>query len=450
MERTGNVAWMLGLTVIWVLTAGALFLSIPDANPTIQVPVVGIKGSRGAIGPQGSQGLRGSTGPQGPLGLNGGKGLIGTSTSGSLGATGSSGPTGPFGYSSGAAFFLDYDANPVYNTYYTFSNAPSIKSYTQDGTKSLAFLSLPNAILGIGPGVWNTSLYVAIVNSVGTGTVQLQYFTYNGTTETVVATSSTVAFSADASSLGIPQEVTVTTFIPEISPVSYFGIRVILSASTPANVNAYYGNNDCPVTITTIETENNALPVGSIVPYTGTSLPPGHLFCNGASLSTTLYPRLFSVIGYAYGGSSGTFSLPNLSSAFIRGSSSISSGGAASVTLGLANLPAHGHTLLDSTVGGLATITQPAHDHGDGYDHDHSIAFKWQAQKAPSGTGPLNVLMPENDILQTFTTTAVPMNTQTVRPKIVITNGSTEVSVSTGTAVSTLPPYVCMPYMIRY
>jgi hypothetical protein len=40
--------------------------------------------------------------------------------------------------------------------------------------------------------------------------------------------------------------------------------------------------------------------------------------CNGASLSTTTFSLLFSKIGYSYGGSGGTFRLPDLRGEFIR------------------------------------------------------------------------------------------------------------------------------------
>jgi hypothetical protein len=52
---------------------------------------------------------------------------------------------------------------------------------------------------------------------------------------------------------------------------------------------------------------------GMIVMYGGTVAPAGWLLCNGGSYSTTLFPALFAVIGYSYGGSGSSFNVPSLS-----------------------------------------------------------------------------------------------------------------------------------------
>lgn len=53
-----------------------------------------------------------------------------------------------------------------------------------------------------------------------------------------------------------------------------------------------------------------ALPVGTILPFAGGSIPSGFLACNGAGVSATTYARLYAVIGNTYGGNSTTFNLP--------------------------------------------------------------------------------------------------------------------------------------------
>jgi microcystin-dependent protein len=40
--------------------------------------------------------------------------------------------------------------------------------------------------------------------------------------------------------------------------------------------------------------------------------PSGWELCEGQSLDTAVYPDLFAVIGYTYGGSGSTFNLPDL------------------------------------------------------------------------------------------------------------------------------------------
>lgn len=87
------------------------------------------------------------------------------------------------------------------------------------------------------------------------------------------------------------------------------------------------------------------------------SITFGELKCKGQSLSTTLYKRLFDKIGYRFGGSGGTFNLPNLHNpqAYLRGAPNTgdpgSVVGADSVTLGISQIPSHNH--------GLTVVTGP-------------------------------------------------------------------------------------------
>lgn len=61
------------------------------------------------------------------------------------------------------------------------------------------------------------------------------------------------------------------------------------------------------------------VPTGAILPYAASSAPTGWLECNGGSYSTSTYAGLYAVIGYTYGGSGGTFYIPDLRGQFIRG-----------------------------------------------------------------------------------------------------------------------------------
>ena len=63
------------------------------------------------------------------------------------------------------------------------------------------------------------------------------------------------------------------------------------------------------------------VPVGTILPFAGTTPPPGFLICDGAPVSRTTYAGLFSVLGSAYGNGDGssTFHLPDLRGRFMRG-----------------------------------------------------------------------------------------------------------------------------------
>lgn len=55
------------------------------------------------------------------------------------------------------------------------------------------------------------------------------------------------------------------------------------------------------------------LPIGIIMPYGGKTAPAGRwATCDGASLPKALYPQLFGIIEYRYGGSGANFNLPKL------------------------------------------------------------------------------------------------------------------------------------------
>jgi microcystin-dependent protein len=62
-----------------------------------------------------------------------------------------------------------------------------------------------------------------------------------------------------------------------------------------------------------------AVPPGTVLAFAGDTAPPGFLACDGASYATTAYPALSAVIGTTYGGSNGTFAVPDLRGEFIRG-----------------------------------------------------------------------------------------------------------------------------------
>lgn len=55
-------------------------------------------------------------------------------------------------------------------------------------------------------------------------------------------------------------------------------------------------------------------PIGSIIPFGGTTAPNGFLLCQGQAVSRTTYAELFAVIGTAFGTGDGsaTFNLPDL------------------------------------------------------------------------------------------------------------------------------------------
>lgn len=122
--------------------------------------------------------------------------------------------------------------------------------------------------------------------------------------------------------------------------------------------------------------DNNCHPVSSILPsgivcdYAGPNVPAGWFLCNGASLVRTTYPNLYAAIGTTYGAADGThFSLPNYSGRILAawgGSFGAlgAVGGAATVALGIGNMPNHTHAIVDVAHTHGATSTDSGHVHG--------------------------------------------------------------------------------------
>lgn len=62
----------------------------------------------------------------------------------------------------------------------------------------------------------------------------------------------------------------------------------------------------------------DGMPIGGILPFAGNdAVPTGYLLCDGAAVSRTMYPDLFSVIGTTYGAGDGstTFNVPDYNTA---------------------------------------------------------------------------------------------------------------------------------------
>jgi microcystin-dependent protein len=101
---------------------------------------------------------------------------------------------------------------------------------------------------------------------------------------------------------------------------------------------------------------SNVTRVGVVEMFAGSVVPQGALLCDGSSLSTSDYADLFSVIGYVYGGSGASFSVPDFRSVSPIGAGTGTHTGTAPRSAG--NFyGAQSHTLLASDI--------PDHSHAN-------------------------------------------------------------------------------------
>jgi microcystin-dependent protein len=138
---------------------------------------------------------------------------------------------------------------------------------------------------------------------------------------------------------------------------------------------------------------------------------------DGSAISRSTYSKLYAVTGDGYGAGNGTttFNLPDLGARFPMGAKGLaplqtSTGGASTVALTTANLPAH--------------------DHGSAGAHAHSL----------------------NDVSGIFVASGGVIGMGNVPGGFLITstNGAhTHTSVGSGTAHQNLPPYLAILYIIR-
>jgi len=152
----------------------------------------------------------------------------------------------------------------------------------------------------------------------------------SGTTLTVSAIASGVIFPGQRiSGTGVTSGTEIisgsgTTWTVNISQTvsggtTFTGAAGVTAPTMPS------GDNSVNVA-TTAFVQNTVTPVGvptgTINMWSVSSPPSGYLICNGQGVSTSTYSTLFGVIGYTFGGSSGTFLLPNYSGAMPIGATS--------------------------------------------------------------------------------------------------------------------------------
>lgn len=216
-------------------------------NPGPQGP----KGDTGPTGPQGPKGATGATGPQGPAGATGAKG-----------ATGATGPQGPKGEQG------------------LFYAACSTASSTAAKVASCAGFSLvTGAVVAVKFTNTNTASSPTLnVNS--TGAKSIKKYGSTGPDTYMWNAGAVVEFFYDGTYWVMVNGTTATT--------TYYGLTKLSSsvsststtlAATPYAVKQAY------------DKANNALPSGSIIIWTGSTIPDGWAICNGENGTPDLRNR---------------------------------------------------------------------------------------------------------------------------------------------------------------
>lgn len=194
-------------------------------------------------------------------------------------------------------------------------------------------------------------------------------------------------------------------------------------------------------------------PIGGMMPFAGATAPSGWLLTDGSAVSRTIYAALFAVCGTTYGAGNGTttFNLPNLVNRIPVGSGGSyargSTGGAATVALSTAQMPAHSHGI-------SASITSAGgHSHGgsvsSGGGHTHSgdgavggrsdlLAGGGTGAATNAGTGSTSF---NGDHSHSISTDSQGSHSHSI-------SGGTDTQGS-GSAHENMQPYLAMPYIIR-
>jgi microcystin-dependent protein len=130
-------------------------------------------------------------------------------------------------------------------------------------------------------------------------------------------------------------------------------------------------------------------PAGAVIYHADGSAPTGFIKANGASISTSTYSDLFAVIGYTFGGSGGSFNVPDLRGEFIRcwdGSRGVDSGRALGSSQGDL-FKSHSHTF-----GVWQATTNTAHN-GAGTGSTHYQSTQSVSSVGGTETRPRNIAL---------------------------------------------------------
>ena len=184
---------------------------------------------------------------------------------------------------------------------------------------------------------------------------------------------------------------------------------------------------------------------GEIKMWGVASAPSGYLICDGSAVSRTTYAALFAVYGTTFGAGNGTttFNIPNFSGKMpigVNGTYTLAStGGSATTTLVEANVPSHTHTFSATTGSNNSSLT---HNHNilgsSGY---HYVADGGQ-NNGGNASNPFSLGGADYG-------TYVGNNNSSLDHTHNL-SGTTGTGSGSGTAATTISPYLGIYYIIKY
>jgi microcystin-dependent protein len=192
--------------------------------------------------------------------------------------------------------------------------------------------------------------------------------------------------------------------------------------------------------------------IGQIIMFVGNFAPEGWAFCWGQELPIAQNQALFAVIGIQFGGNgTSTFKLPDLRGRFPVGSGNGpnltprtqgQSGGAESVILTIAQMPAHQHAITNTTTNGLTMS-------GSGTVKCSSAAGN---TASPANAYPSLAKQSAANYTSTATDATASMATDIIQLSGTISGNVTVTSqcqiAGNGQSHENMPPWTCINYII--
>jgi len=278
--------------------------------------------------------------------------------------------------------------------------------------------------------------------------VSKQYVIYNSSAYTATIYNSSITGNTTAAGTGIaiPAGKTMTLWSDGTNfyaQNTYFDSPTINTASltsptmtgTPVAPTATAGTNTTQVATTAFVLTNGA-PAGSMLMW-GTATPPTNwLLCNGAAVNRVTYATLFALLSTTYGVGDGftTFNVPDFRDRMAIGAgttyAAAATGGSATTTLAITNLPSHTHTF-SGTSGTMNSNTTHSHTQAS-----NTYYYFSGGGLGVAGSGDFN--------------TSGSYSTSTVNLDHTHNFSGTTAATGSGTAFTNLPPYLGVYFIIKY